>query len=190
MEFKEHFALKDKHAFLSASKYYWVNYDVDKLKTVYFSEMAKLKGTKLHHIAQELIESGINLPKRNHTLNMYVNDAIGYSMTPEQVLYYSDFCFGTADAISFREDKKLLRIHDLKTGKTPAHMEQLVIYAALFCLEYHINPCDIRIELRIYQNDEIFVHKPSGEEVKEVSEKIIEFDKVLEEMNRGEHNGL
>lgn len=76
---------------------------------------------------------GQKLPRLNKTLNAYVNDAIGYKMIPEQILFYSDNCFGTADAIVFRNG--LLRIHDLKTGVIPAHMEQLEVYAALFCLE-------------------------------------------------------
>ena len=108
---------------------------------------------------------------------MYVNDAIGYKMVPEQVLYYSDNCFGTADAISFRGN--LLRIHDLKTGVIPAHMEQLEIYAALFCLEYKFKPSDIEIELRIYQSDEILYHKPTSEDIVPIMDKIITFDKII-----------
>ena len=75
--------------------------------------------------------------------------SIGFKLTPEQVLYYSSNCFGTADAISFKD--KFLRIHDLKTGVIPAHVEQLEIYAALFCLEYKVKPQDIGMELRLYQ---------------------------------------
>ncbi len=186
MKFNDHSMLKGMHAFLSASKYHWINYDEDKLAQVHASFLAIQNGTKLHDIAQQLIEAGINLPKKNITLNMYVNDAIGYSMEPEQVLYYSSNCFGTADAISFREDKKLLRIHDLKTGKNPAHMEQLMIYAALFCLEYHIRPEDIKIELRIYQNNEIVSCKPEPEEINYISDKIIRFDRLLNEIKRSE----
>lgn len=63
-------------------------------------------------------------------MNMYVNDAISFRMVPEQILFYSENCFGTADTIVFRNGT--LRIHDLKTGVVPAHMEQLEIYAALF----------------------------------------------------------
>jgi hypothetical protein len=106
-----------------------------------------------------------------------VNDAIGYRMTPEQVLYYSENCFGTADAISFRED--LLRIHDLKTGTTPAKMTQLLIYAALFCLEYHIKPNDIAMELRIYQNDDVIIHSPEVNEIVPLMDKIQSFDKLI-----------
>lgn len=81
-------------------------------------------------------------------------------MTPEQPLYFSDNCFGTADAISFRKNE--LRIHDLKTGSTPANLKQLEIYAALFCLEYNKDPTSIKIVLRIYQNNEIFEEEPEG----------------------------
>lgn len=108
---------------------------------------------------------------------MYVNDAIGFKMTPEQPLFYSENCFGTADAISYRN--KLLRIHDLKTGLIPAHMEQLMIYAALFCLEYKVKPADIDMELRIYQNNEVLYHNPTAEDIVPIMDKIITFDKVI-----------
>lgn len=111
---------------------------------------------------------------------MYVNDAIGYRMTPEQVLYFSDNCFGTADAICFR--KKFLRIHDYKSGIIKAHMEQLEIYAALFCLEYKINPADIDIELRIYQMDDIEVLNPNCDDINVVMDKIITADKIINKL--------
>ena len=131
MKFNNHKNLEGCHAFLGASKYHWINYNSDKVAASYRSYLATLKGTELHEFAAKCIQLGQKLPKSKKTLNMYVNDAIGYRMTPEQVLYYSDNCFGTADSISFKDN--LLRIHDLKTGVTPAHMEQLEIYAALFC---------------------------------------------------------
>ena len=108
---------------------------------------------------------------------MYVNDAIGFKMTPEQPLFYSENCFGTADAISFR--KNHLQIHDLKTGVIPAHMEQLLIYTALFCLEYQMKASDITIELRIYQANDILVCVPTAEDVVQVIDKIVTFDKVI-----------
>jgi hypothetical protein len=58
-------------------------------------------------------------------------------------------------------------------------MEQLEIYAALFCLEYRVKPSDIDIELRIYQSDEILHHKPTSEELVPIIDKIITFDKVI-----------
>lgn len=108
---------------------------------------------------------------------MYVNDAIGFKMKPEQVLFYSENCYGTTDAIAFRNG--LLRIHDLKTGITPAHMEQLEIYAALFCLEYKIKPSDIEMELRLYQKNEVLFHNPTAEDIVPITDKIITFDKVI-----------
>lgn len=180
MNFNKHYSLEGKHAFLGASKYHWINYDTDKLVDSYSKFQATLNGTILHDFACQCITLGQKLPKSQKTLNMYVNDAIGFKMKPEQVLYYSDNCFGTADAIIFRNN--LLRIHDLKTGVTRAHMEQLEIYAALFCLEYNKKPSDIDMELRIYQNNEIIVHNPTVEDILPIMDKIITFDKIIDKM--------
>lgn len=180
MNFNKHFSVEGKHAYLGASKYHWINYDEEKLANSYLKHQATLKGTILHDFAAQCIQLGQKLPKSKKTLNMYVNDAIGYKMTPEQVLYYSDNCFGTADAICFRND--LLRIHDLKTGSVPAHIEQLEVYAALFCLEYKIKPSSIEIELRIYQSDEILVHRPEPDEIVPIMDKIITFDKIINKL--------
>lgn len=177
MNFNKHFDLSGQHAFLGASKYHWINYDEDKLIETYSRYTATQKGTVLHDFAAQAITLGQKLPKSKKTLNAYVNDAIGYKMTPEQVLYYSPNCFGTADTISFRNG--LLRIHDLKTGVIPAHMEQLLVYAALFCLEYRMKPAEIEMELRIYQNDEVLVHNPEVDEIAPIMDKIITFDKLI-----------
>ena len=91
MDFNPHYNLIGQHAFLSASKYHWINYDESKLTEAYFKYLAIQKGTKLHDIARQLIEEGIKLPKSKKTLNMYVNDAIGFKMTPEQPLYAPPF---------------------------------------------------------------------------------------------------
>lgn len=182
MNFNKHFNVEGKHAFLGASKYHWINYDEDKMIDSYTKFQATLKGTVLHDFACQCIQLGQKLPKSRKTLNMYVNDAIGFKMQPEQVLYFSDNCFGTADAISFRNN--LLRIHDLKTGVTKAHMEQLEIYAALFCLEYRKKPSDIDIELRIYQNNEIIIHEPTVEDIVPIMDKIITFDNLLEKIKQ------
>lgn len=184
MKFNNHKNLEGCHAFLGASKYHWINYDPDKVAASYRSYLATLKGTELHDFAARCIKLGQKLPKSKKTLNMYVNDAIGYRMTPEQVLYYSDNCFGTADSISFKDN--LLRIHDLKTGVTPAHMEQLEIYAALFCLEYKIKPADIDIELRIYQSDDILVFNPTVEDIVPIMDKIITSDKIISDIKEEE----
>ena len=180
MNFIDHSRLLGQHAFLSASKYHWINYDLDKLGESYAAYQAVQKGTELHDLACRLIKNNVRLPRTHTTLNMYVNDAIGFKMTPEQVLYYSENCFGTCDAISFKN--KILRIHDLKTGSTPTHMEQLMIYAALFCLEYREKPNDIQIELRIYQNDDVEILNPDPDDIYAIMDKIVEFDKYLNEL--------
>lgn len=153
MNFNTHFNLQGKHAFLSASKYAWIRYTPEQLAETFRKALAAQEGTELHEIAAALINKGLKLRGANTTMAMYVNDAIGFRMKPEQVLYYSDSCFGTADAIGFRNN--FLRIHDLKTGESPAKMDQLKIYAAIFCHEYQILPGSIDIELRIYQMDDI-----------------------------------
>lgn len=184
MNFNNHSNLEGQHAFLGASKYHWINYDESKVAESYSKFLATQKGTILHDFAAQCIRLGQKLPKSQKTLNMYVNDAIGFKMVPEQVLFYSENCFGTADAISFRDD--LLRIHDLKTGVIPAHMEQLMIYAALFCLEYKIKPGNIEIELRLYQNNEILYHIPTAEDVVPIMDKIITFDKIIAKIREQE----
>lgn len=184
MNFNPHLDLKDKHAFLSPSNYYWLNYSPEKLEQVYFTRKAAELGTRLHAFAKEAIELGVKQARTQSTLNMYINDAIAYHMTPEVILKYSENCFGTADAICVRKNR--LRIHDLKTGFVPAKMEQLLIYAALYCLEYRDQPNAFHeIELRIYQNDQIVVHNPSPEEIKFIMEKIIDFDKRIQNFKTG-----
>lgn len=184
MIFNNHSTLEGQHAFLGASKYHWLNYDEDKLSEAYSKHMAAQRGTVLHDFACQCIKLGQKLPRSRKTLNMYVNDAINYKMTPEQILYFSPNCFGTADTIVFTND--LLRIHDYKSGVTPAHIEQLRIYAALFCLEYHVEPFDIDMRLRIYQNNDIFHDKPTGDEIKSIMGKIIYFDKLIDKLKEQE----
>lgn len=184
MNFNKHLNLEGQHAFLGASKYHWIRYSEEKIVETYSNFLAAQKGTELHEFAAQCIRLGQKLPKQQKTLNMYVNDAIGYKMTPEQILFYSENCFGTADAICFRNN--LLRIHDLKTGLIPAHMEQLEIYTALFCLEYKFKPSEIDIELRIYQHDEILVHNPTAEDIVPIMDKIITSDKVINKLKERE----
>lgn len=180
MNFNKHSNLSGTHAFLSASSYHWLNYDKDKLIQSYLNYKAKETGTRLHAFAAEAISLGITLPKTNKTLNMYINDAIGYKMIPEQPLFYSMNCYGTADSIVYR--RKNLRIHDLKTGTTPGSFNQLKIYAALFCLEYDVKPGDIDMELRIYQNHEIQAINPTADDILPIMDKIILFDQYLNEI--------
>jgi hypothetical protein len=177
MIFNKHLDLVGQHAFLSASKYHWINYDEAKLDRTFTASMAAQRGTELHDFAMQAIRLGVKMPRSPKTLHLYINDAIGYRMTPEQILYYSPNAFGTADTVSFRRNK--LRVHDLKTGKMPGSMRQLEVYAALFCLEYQFKPMEIEIELRIYQNDEVQVYEADPDGITHIMDKIVSFDKRI-----------
>lgn len=181
MNFVKHLKLEGLHAPFAASQSAWLRYDDEKVLTVYQNKKAAEMGTKLHDWAKKTIDLGIKQPRSKKTIYAYVNDAIGFKMDTEVVLYYSDRFFGTADAICFRNG--MLRIHDLKTGKTPVHMDQLMIYAALFCLEYKMKPGEIKMELRIYQNDEIIYHNPTAEDILPIMDKIVHIDKMLSQFD-------
>ena len=183
MIFVKHSKLEGLHAPFSASQSSWLRYDDDKAMEVYLNKKASVMGTRLHAWAKDTIDLRIKQPRSKKTLYAYVNDAIGFKMDTEVVLFYSERFFGTADAISFRDN--FLRIHDLKTGKSGKiedHVEQLEIYAALFCLEYRIKPGDIQMELRKHKNDEVLVHNPTAEDILPIMDKIIHLDKLLEQI--------
>jgi len=208
MIFEQHDKLKGRHAFLSPSQPHWLNYSDDQLHQRYISGYSQAMGTSLHALAETLIANGLKLKKGDkltvlsHLLSdgiprevidmdriynnfmTYVNDGVGFRLTPEQILYYSDVCFGTADCISFKNN--FLRIHDYKSGTTPAKMEQLMIYAALFCLEYKVKPGEIETELRIYQNDEIIICNPTAEDILPIMDVIIRFSKRIEQYSEEE----
>ena len=187
MNFEKHSNLEGLHAPFSASQSSWLRYDDDKAIEVYLNKQAAVVGTKLHEWAKNTIDLGIKQPRSKKTLYAYVNDAIGFKMSTEVVLYYSNRFFGTADAISFRDG--MLRIHDLKTGKSGKiedHIEQLEVYAALFCLEYKVKPGDINIELRVYKNDEVLYHNPTAEDMLPIMDKIIHLNKLLEKIDNEE----
>lgn len=186
MNFNKHFDLEGKHALLSPSKPYWLNYSQDQLRAFILSQSAAAKGTRLHDLAAQLIKERLKLKGTTQTLTAYVNDAIGYGMSPEVALKYSDTCFGHCDAIDFKANT--LRIHDLKTGSGPVHMEQLEIYAALFLLEYEraygVNPLNTKVNLRIYQNDDIQEYIPDKDRMEEVIYLIKERDDWAQESLR------
>lgn len=184
MKFNRHKEFEGSHAFLGASNYHWINYDEEKLRASYESFFAAQRGTRIHAFAAECINLKQKLPKSKTTLNMYVNDAIGFRLSPEVVLFYSPNCFGTADAIGFSNNT--LRIHDLKTGSGPTHMEQLEVYTAMFCLEYRMDPHDISIELRIYQLDDVMIENPDPDIIAAIMNKIVEFDKIIMQMKEEE----
>lgn len=199
-------SLQGKHAVLSPSKWQWINDDeegiIKRLRAMYAQQI----GTILHSVAEEHIIYGTKLKSAVKSevilrlrkegipgvvvdsldfdamfenLMNYTNDAIGFRMEAEMPLEYSKYCFGHADAIQFYDNKRFLRIHDLKTGTTPAHMEQLIEYAAIFCLQYHFKPYEFESELRIYQSGEIISYNPTPEDIVPVMDQIIEKDKFL-----------
>lgn len=179
MSLKKNSRLIGLHAFLSPSTYRWLDMDEDKLRASYFNKQQARLGDQLHEYAQKAIELKVKQADNGSTLSTYINDAIGFRMTPEFPLYYSDDCFGTTDAISFREERwkvegliNTLRISDLKTGLIEADMKQLLIYAAIFCFEYKFNPRDIKIVLRIYQNDAIVELIPDSSDIVMIMSKI------------------
>ena len=185
MIFNKHLNLEGLHAPFSASQSAWLRYDDDKAVEVFENKKSAEMGTRIHAWAKETIDLGIKQPRSNKTLYAYVNDARGYKMSTELVLYYSDYFFGTADAISFRNN--VLRIHDLKTGssgKIENHIEQLEVYAALFCLEYRVKPGEIKMELRVYKSDEVLVHTPTAEDILPIMDKIISLNKILEQIDK------
>jgi len=204
MNWNQHRNLDGSHAFLSASKYSWLTKTNEEIVQSYTNSFAQSIGTLSHAFAADYIRFREKLKKSDsRTLKMdlmrrgipeyaidiraffptvmrYVNDSIDYMMDPEVLLYYSDLCFGTADSIQVSNG--VLRIHDLKTGTTVAKIDQLKIYAALFYLEYGQKPERLRTELRIYQSDDILVHEPEVEEIREVMDAIVEKDRVLQKL--------
>ena len=204
MNWNRHLNQEGSHAFLSASKYSWLNKNEEEIIETYKNSYATTIGTLLHAYAADSIrfrerlrktdakgvkfdlmrkgvpEFAIDIQAVFPNLMAYVNDAVGYLMDPEVVLYYSDLCFGTADTIQL--DNDILRIHDLKTGLTKANMDQLMIYAGLFYLEYGYKPEKVHTELRIYQMNEVVVHEPEPEDVRVVMDRIVECDRVLQRL--------
>lgn len=204
MRWNDHSKLIGTHAFLSASQPGWLKKDAEELiegkKNSYAQQVGTLlhayaadsikyreklrkpdmKGVKFDLIRKGIPEYAIDIERIFPTFMNYVNDAIGYRLDPEILLWYSNECYGTADAINI--DGKILRIHDLKTGIKPAKMDQLIIYAGLFYLEYGVKPEKVNAELRIYQMDEVLVYEPEIDEIREVMDKIEEQDRVLKTM--------
>lgn len=176
MRFNKHLNLQGEHAFLSPSQHHWIHYTPDKLVERWTTSQAMAYGTMQHEYAHKEIEEN-RLSDLVGTIGLYINDAIRYRMTCEQILYYSENCFGTADTITFRYNT--LRIHDLKTGVFPGSVHQLEIYAALFCLEYGKDPYKIKIELRIYQSNEVMVYDADPEDISFIMERIQQFDKII-----------
>lgn len=193
----DHKEYEGKHALFSASGYHWLNYDEQTFINKYYSQFSSSIGTIMHQLAHECIVSRVKLNKHDvhlvemflykayipremydpntilETLVPFVTDAIGFRMFSEKVVFVNPYFFGTADAIRYDEQESVLRIFDLKTGSGPVKMDQLYIYAAEFCLEYHIDPRKIkRIETRIYQLGGCTMENPTGEQIYEIMELI------------------
>lgn len=209
MIFEKYSELEGMHAFLSPSQPHWLRYSREKLVERYLKSMAVQRGTELHEFAHNAIRLDRPQPRNKDTINMFINDAIGYKMASEQKLFYSGYCFGTADAIDYK--RNYLRVHDLKTGETEAHMDQLKIYAALFCLNYqylvrearrsgktdaeiaekyglrtselHFDPKQMNgIELRIYQQGEVRTEMADPEEIQSYMDIIVSHVDTLKNM--------
>ena len=180
--FTPHPELEGKHAIMSPSKYNWTKDDFEGFMRRIDSAFAAQRGTELHELAANLIKHRIKVKDDQTTFGMYVNDAIDFRMMPEVPVKYSDNCFGTIDSVIFRDDLNLLRIHDLKTGTSPANVLQLMIYAALVCLENKVDPTLISFELRIYQNNDYKQWNPTGEEIGELMSNIIEKNEWTEDI--------
>jgi hypothetical protein len=162
-----------------------LNYTPEKLAIVFRNSDAAAKGTELHDLAAKAIRLKQKLYDDGSSVAQYVNDAIDLNLLPEQILRYSDNAFGTADAIGFAN--KELHVCDLKTGtQVKGSKHQPEIYAAFFCLEYGIDPFDIVMKLRIYQFGEIVEWIPEPELIMWIMNKIVEFDRQLEELKEDE----
>jgi len=178
LRFRTHSHLEGQHAFLSPSQYHWINYDEEKLKFRYKALRAALEGVEQHRYAAICIEEKIVQDDETTTVGLYINHCINYKMSAEVVLFYSPNAFGTVDAISYRY--RVLRISDLKTGVTRTSEHQLEVYAALFCLEYEVDPFSLRgIELRIYQDGMVREYPANPYKIKEIMDKIVMFDAIL-----------
>lgn len=194
MLFNGHSDLQGQHALLSASKGHWIGYEPEKLRLTVQNHKQAVRGSRLHELAKEAIELGVKLAGNRSTISQYVNDAIGFRMSPEVLLFLSYYIFGTADAVGYREEtnretgelEMVLRIHDLKTGVTKTSFVQLRIYAALFCLEYKKDPFEMVIILRIYQNNEFKEEYADPTEIQRIMDKAVDSNDIVTKMLEGE----
>lgn len=207
MTWNMHSNLIGKHALFNPSGVTWLNYSTeeDGLEQIfqrYRAQYATLIGTTMHEYAEKRIRYRLRMTKSDKNsvlmylldkgipisvidmdymfdnLYHYVNDAIGFRMDPEVILFYSDNCYGTTDAIYYRN--KELRIHDYKSGRSVPHIEQPLIYAGLFCLEYGVKPKEITTNLRIYHAEEVLESTPEPEQIESVMTQIIALDKIVD----------
>lgn len=205
---------RGEHALFSPSQMSWVNDQSDNdILDRYNRGLAKDIGTIVHSIAKKCIQSNTKFSrsaaKSLITMELvsngiprsafdaeslatnfvnYVVDAIGFSMIPEKELYFSEWCYGTADAIMVDTTRKILRIHDLKTGMIPAKFLQLEIYTALFFLDmgaFSFTPEEYNVELRIYQGGEIAEEYPTAEVIVPIMDSIKWHSEVMNKLKEG-----
>ena len=169
MIFNKHSELEGRHAILSPSKHYWLNYDDEGLMRNYISSFATDIGTLVHEYASDRIKYRLpidieNEEAKNGLLMHLLKNGIPFRVIDLDRLFYNLVPY-VNDAIGYRM----------------ASMDQLLCYAGLFFLEYKrdYRPQTMKVELRIYQNQEVLVNQPSSEEVKAVMDKIIHGDAVL-----------
>lgn len=197
MKWNNHKDYEGRHAFMGGSNYHWLNYDNEAFENRYYSQYSQSIGTALHQLAHDCIVSNIKLNKHDiHLIEMamfkayiprdaydpnylltnlipFVNDAIGFHMSSEILLFVNEFCFGTVDAIAYNDFEKTLRVHDYKSGMIPAKIEQCYIYMAMFCIEYKIDPRKLKLlEARIYQNCECLIDNPSSDIILDIMNRI------------------
>lgn len=183
MKFNRHPELEGLHAFLSPSNHSWQRYSEDHLVTTWENNKKKEQGTRIHAFASEAIKLRMRMdPEDVRAVNLFVNDAIGFGMSSEVPLFANKFVFGTADAIVYDEHAHILRIHDLKTGTGAVHsFDQLNAYAALFMIEYKLNPQDIVIIERLYQFDGFIEQEAPTDHILDLMAKINASGDILEE---------
>lgn len=199
-----------EHSYLSPSKKTWVNYDDETLVKNYKTFMtATVLGTAVHDLASRFINKRYKLLKSDwniiafeledvydipkyainkelifENLRLFVNDCISNNMRSEEKLIYTPHAFGTADAIQLTGNTLL--IFDLKTGATPASLDQLISYAALFCLEYTIKPSTLNYDLRIYQFNSIVTDPNITSDIIEARvQEYVHKDKILLQIDGG-----
>jgi len=191
--FNSHPRVEGTHAILSPSNPAWLRYDRERLIDRLSTAQAAALGTEIHETAARNIARQIRLLPHPvwPVLDLYVNDAIEYGMSPERMLFYSVNCYGTADAIGFEEytdDEQFdgfLRIHDLKTGVSKASMDQLYVYAGIFCREYGYKPFRMDGELRIYQGENVHAEPIDRSYLAYVYDRIKWSDEIIEEYALG-----
>ena len=93
MIFRQHHELEGLHAPFGASRSSWLRYSDEKLVNSYQNMRASELGTRLHEWAKTTIDLGKKQPRSKKTIYAYVNDAIGFKMSTEVVLFYSERFF-------------------------------------------------------------------------------------------------